>query len=65
MKKKIMKNRASNNRPRRRHGHKYIHVRTKSSATFEDQFIKKLSNTEAELRKYAVDEKSVCLALLP
>ena len=48
------------NRPRPRHGHKYtkykmcISIISNTLATFEAQFMKKLSNTEAELKKKAL-----------
>ena len=58
------------NRPRRRHGHKYTKYKmclsivmaivvNNTHATFEAQFMKMLSNTEADLKKSVVYKKSV------
>ena len=50
------------NRTRPRHGHKLVnikclHVLSNTSATFEAQLMKKLSNTEAERKKSVVYKK--------
>ena len=70
-----MKNRSHRydiNRPWYRHGNKYNKYKKKSQyddalyikqhlVTFEAQFMKKLSNTEAELKKALLMKKSVYL----
>ena len=68
-----MKNRSHRydiNRPRPRHGHEYtkhklllsilmvICIKKHLQATFEAQFIKELSNTEAELKKRITYKKA-------
>ena len=72
-----MKNRSHKydiNRPRSRHGHKYnkykkyftmmiLYVLCNTLATCEAQFMKKLSNTEAELKKALVIKKT-CISPL-
>ena len=51
-------------RPRRRHGHKYTKYKmylfiSNTLATFEAQFMEKLTNIEAELKKSFAYKKSV------
>ena len=66
-----MKNRYDINRPRLRHGHKCtkykmclstlmnIGIKQHLSNVWSSQFIKKISNTEAELKKSATYKESV------
>ena len=39
----------------------WLHLLSNTQTTFEAQFMKKLSNTEAELKKSVAYKKSVCL----
>ena len=48
MKMESRSHRCNINRPSSRHGHKLL---SNTKTTFEDQFMKKLSNTEAKLKK--------------
>ena len=69
LKMKIRSQNCNINRPRPKHGPKYtkykmclniMMVLSKTQATFEVQFMKKLSNTEAEMKKSVPYEKKTC-----